>query len=66
MSASYLTLGIFIFLYSFVLISWMQYFMSFYTGRLIDRYVSDAKEKSDYSGDNELELKGNEENNKDL
>ena len=61
MSASYLTLGIFIFLYSFVLISWMQYFMSFYTGRLIDRYVSDAKEKSDYSGDNELELKGNEE-----
>ena len=40
MSASYLTLGIFVFLYSFVVISWMQYFMSYYTGKLIDKYVS--------------------------
>ena len=40
MSASYLTLGIYLFLYSFVVISWMQYFMSYYTGKLIDKYVS--------------------------
>ena len=39
MSASYLTLGIFMFLYSFIMISWVQYFLSFFTGKLIDRYV---------------------------
>lgn len=43
MSASYLTLGIFMFLYSFFVISWVQYFISFYTGRLIEKYV--AKEE---------------------
>ena len=40
MSASYLTLGIYMFLYSFVVIAWVQYFMSYYTGKLIDKYVS--------------------------
>ena len=40
MSSSYLTLGIFMFLYSFLVISWVQYFISFYTGRLIERYVA--------------------------
>ena len=58
MSASYLTLGIFVFLYSFLFVSWMQYFMSFYTGRLIDRYMSDSK-KDDFSADNELESNSN-------
>ena len=43
MSASYLTLGIFMFLYSFFVISWVQYFIAFYTGRLIEKYV--AKEE---------------------
>ena len=45
MSASYLTLGIFMFLYSFLVISWVQYFLSFYTGRLIEKYVAVAKEE---------------------
>ena len=39
-SASYLTLGIFMFLYSFLVISWVQYFLSYFTGSLIDRYVA--------------------------
>lgn len=39
MSASYLTLGIFMFLYSFIVISWSQYFLSYFSGQLIDRYV---------------------------
>lgn len=45
MSSSYLTLGIFMFLYSFLVISWVQYFLSFYTGRLIEKYVTVAKEE---------------------
>ena len=40
LSASYLTLGIFMFLYSFLVVSWVQYFLSYYTGYLIDRYVA--------------------------
>jgi hypothetical protein len=39
-SASYLTLGIFMFLYSFLVISWVQYFLSYFAGSLIDRYVT--------------------------
>lgn len=46
MSASYTTLGIFVFLYSFVVISWVQYGMAFYTGQLIDRYVASDEEGS--------------------
>ena len=45
MSASYLTLGIFMFLYSFLVISWVQYFISFYTSRLIRRYVAVTEEE---------------------
>lgn len=44
MSASYLTLGIFIFLYSFIFVSWVQYFMTCFAGRLIDRYVATDKD----------------------
>ena len=44
MSASYTTLGLFIFLYSFVVISWVQYGLSYYTGCLIDRYVAADEE----------------------
>ena len=47
MSASYLTLGIFIFLYSFIVISWVQYFLSFFTGGLINRYVAEGKDTSE-------------------
>lgn len=43
MSASYLTLGIFIFLYSFIVVSWVQYFMTHFAGGLIDRYVAEDK-----------------------
>ena len=39
-SASYLTLGIFMFLYSFLVISWVQYFLSYFAVSLIDRYVT--------------------------
>ena len=38
-STSYLTLGIFVFLYSFIVVSWVQYFLSCFSGNLIDRYV---------------------------
>lgn len=44
MSASFTTLGIFIFLYSFVVIAWVQYGLSYYTGCLIDRYVAADEE----------------------
>ena len=44
MSASYTTLGIFVFLYSFVVIAWVQYGIAFYTGQLIDRYVAADEE----------------------
>ena len=44
MSASFTTLGIFIFLYSFVVIAWVQYGLSYYTGCLIDRYVASDEE----------------------
>ena len=40
MSASYLTLGIYLFLYSFIVISWVQYFLAYYTGSLIERFVA--------------------------
>lgn len=43
MSASYLTLGVFVFLYSFLVISWVQYFLAFYSASLIERYVADNK-----------------------
>ena len=47
MSASYTTLGIFIFLYSFLVIAWVQYGLSYYTGRLIDRYVAEDEDPSE-------------------
>lgn len=47
MSASYTTFGIFIFLYSFLVIAWVQYGLSYYTGRLIDRYVAEDEEPSE-------------------
>ncbi|MCQ2472737.1 MAG: hypothetical protein MJ098_01180 [Saccharofermentans sp.] len=40
MSASYLTLGIFVFLYSFVVVSWIQYALAFHAGELIDKFVA--------------------------
>ena len=64
MSASYLTLGLFLFLYSFVVIAWVQYYLSFFTGRLIDKYVTVGK-KDDLSPDNELELNSEEDENPD-
>lgn len=60
MSASYLTLGIYLFLYSFLVISWMQYFLAYFTGYLINKYV--AEEKDENSNDNAIELDSNEEN----
>ena len=47
MSASYTTLGIFIFLYSFLVIAWVQYGISYYTGCLIDRYVAEDEEPAE-------------------
>lgn len=43
--ASYVTLGIFMFLYSFVAVSWVQYFLSCFTGSLIDRYIKYDEEE---------------------
>ena len=40
MSASFLTLGVYMFMYTFIVISWMQYYISFFTGKLIDKYVA--------------------------
>lgn len=54
MSASYLTLGIFVFLYSFLCVSWVQYFLNSYTRRLIERFVKEsATENGAYSDDND-------------
>ena len=54
LSASYLTLGIFVFLYSFLCISWVQYFLNSYTRRLIERFVKEsATENGAYSDDND-------------
>ena len=47
MSASYMTLGIFIFLYSFLVISWVQYGISYYSGCLIDRYVAEDEKPAE-------------------
>ncbi len=60
MSASYVTLGVFVFLYSFVVVAWVQYGLSYYTGCLVDKYVATEinEEKSD---DVELELDSKEE-----
>ena len=77
MSASYLTLGIFVFFYSFLAISWSQYLLSYYAGYLIDRYVAEDKndnagnivDNGELSGDNGLELErkteGTQEENTD-
>lgn len=40
MSASYMTLGIFIFFYAFIVISWVQYFITAYTVKMINKYVA--------------------------
>ena len=56
MSASYITLGVFIFLYSFLVISWVQYGLSYYTGCLIDRYVAEDEVSS---GENSEETQAN-------
>ena len=62
MSASYLTLGIYIFFYAFFVVSWVQYFLVTYSESLIRRYVATSgdsskenKETDDYSGVCELE-----------
>ena len=77
MSASYLTLGIFVFFYSFLAVSWSQYLLSYYAGYLIDRYVAEDKkdnegnieDNDELSGDNGLELErkteGTQEENTD-
>jgi len=57
MSASYLMIGIFLFVYMFFAVAWVQYFLAFFSGSLIDLYVSEEKSEKDYySGDNELKL----------
>ena len=60
MSASYVTLGIFVFLYSFVVVSWVQYGLSCYTGHLVDKYVAEEI-KEEKSEDVELELDSKED-----
>lgn len=47
LSASYLTLGIYLFLYFFLVISWVQYFLSCCTGYMIDKYVRNDENSSD-------------------
>jgi hypothetical protein len=42
-----MTLGIFIFLYSFVVIAWVQYGLAYYTGRLVDKYVAEDEEAAE-------------------
>lgn len=63
MSASYVTLGLFVFLYSFLVISWTQYLLSYYSGVLIDRYVlpQDISENEEKTNEFELELKDSKE-----
>ena len=51
LSASYLTLGIFIFLYSFLVISWVQYFLNSYTRRLIERFVRESDSENGANSD---------------
>lgn len=66
MSASYLTLGIFVFLYSFLVISWVQYLLSYYSGVLIDRYVLPediSSENEEKTNEFELELKDSKDKN---
>lgn len=64
MSASFLTLGIYIFLYSFVVISWIQYLLSCINRRLISKFVLEKTYYSDnYSDENEIELEVEEEGN---
>ena len=60
MSASYVTLGIFVFLYSFVVVSCVQYGLSYYSGCLVDKYVAEEI-KDEKSDDVELELDSKEE-----
>jgi len=68
MSVSYLTLGIYMFLYMFLALSWGQYFLSYYAGSLIDRFVAvrsddnqvTMEEKDDFSNVDGLELESNE------
>lgn len=40
MSSSYVTLGIFVFFYTFIVISWMQFFLSSFSSGLIEKYVA--------------------------
>lgn len=40
MSSSYVTLGIFVFFYTFIVISWMQFFLSSFASGLIEKYVA--------------------------
>ena len=47
-----------------MVIAWVQYYLSFFTGRLIDKYVTVGK-KDDLSPDNELELNSEEDENPD-
>ena len=60
MSASYVTLGVFVFLYSFGVVSWVQYGFSCYTGHLVDKYVAEEI-KEEKSEDVELELDSKED-----
>ena len=47
LNTSYLTLGLFIFLYGFVLIAFEQYLISFFTGGLLHKYMPAPKEEEE-------------------
>ena len=66
MSASYLTLGIFVFLYSFLVISWIQYFLNCYTRRLIERFVIETNSDSNNCSDDNDKINNVTKGNQDI
>ena len=61
-NTSYLTLGLFLFLYGFLMIAFIQYLVAFFTGGMIHKYMpAPAKEEDDEeSPDDEAEPELNE------
>ena len=61
-NTSYLTLGLFVFLYGFFMIAFIQYLLAFFTGGMLHKYMPAPKEDDDVGdGEEDSEVEESEE-----
>ena len=66
LSTSYLTLGIYVFFYAFLVVTFIQYLVAFFTGELINEYMPAPKTEDDeYSEESDEDFESEEEDSEE-